>query len=173
MWIECIFTNFAIDINPQDAVACKGVQPSLSPRFISAPCSTRNSTMSKSSSMHACGRVEWNKKGNSSTRLRSHNWSKRKKTLCHWSSNFWMFFFCSRRLVLLNHRYIFFRAPFLKTHELNRAHLNPELSVTSFESFSTSKFCCRLSDCSQKNKPSVTTPMKEHIRPEATSNTSL
>ena len=38
---------------PQDAVACSGVQPSLSPRLTSAPRSTRNSTMSKLSSMHA------------------------------------------------------------------------------------------------------------------------
>lgn len=42
--------------NPQDEVACSGVQPSLSPRLTSAPCVTRNSTMSKLSSMHA-----WNK----------------------------------------------------------------------------------------------------------------
>lgn len=48
-----INTNLAIDIKPQDAVACKGVQPSLSPRLISAPCSTKNSTISKSSSMQA------------------------------------------------------------------------------------------------------------------------
>lgn len=46
-------THLAIDMNPQDAVACKGVHPSLSPRLISAPCSTKNSTISKSSSMQA------------------------------------------------------------------------------------------------------------------------
>lgn len=48
------YTNLAIDMNPQDAVACKGVHPSLSPRLISAPCSTKNSTISKSSSIQAC-----------------------------------------------------------------------------------------------------------------------
>ena len=46
--------HFAILRNPQEAVACSGVHPSLSPRFTSAPCFTRNSTMSKLSSMHAC-----------------------------------------------------------------------------------------------------------------------
>ena len=39
--------------NPQEAVACKGVQPSLSPLLTSAPLSTRNSTISRLSSMQA------------------------------------------------------------------------------------------------------------------------
>lgn len=38
---------------PQDAVACNGVHPSLSCLFTSAPCCTKNSTISKLSSMHA------------------------------------------------------------------------------------------------------------------------
>lgn len=46
-------TNLAIDINPQDAVACNGVHPSLSPQLISAPFSTKNSTISRSSLIHA------------------------------------------------------------------------------------------------------------------------
>lgn len=40
-------------INPQDAVACNGVHPSLSPLLTSAPCSTKNSTISKLSSIQA------------------------------------------------------------------------------------------------------------------------
>ena len=55
MFSNCsMYTNLAMEIKPQEAVACKGVQPSLSPRLISAPCSTKNSTISKSSSMQAC-----------------------------------------------------------------------------------------------------------------------
>lgn len=38
---------------PQEAVACSGVHPSLSPRFTSAPWLTKNSTMSRLSSMQA------------------------------------------------------------------------------------------------------------------------
>jgi hypothetical protein len=37
-------------------VAWRGVQPSWSPRLMSAPCSTKNSTISKLSSMQACMR---------------------------------------------------------------------------------------------------------------------
>lgn len=40
---------------PQEAAAWRGVQPSLSCRSTSAPLSTRNLTMSKFSSMQACG----------------------------------------------------------------------------------------------------------------------
>lgn len=50
-------------IYPQEAVAWRGVQPSLSARLTSAPCSTRNSTISKLSSMQAyIGRMEKKKK---------------------------------------------------------------------------------------------------------------
>ena len=51
--------------NPQEAVACKGVQPSLSPLLTSAPLSTRNSTISRLSSMQA-----WK---NKKSWIRSHN----------------------------------------------------------------------------------------------------
>lgn len=40
-------------IKPHDAVACNGVHPSLSPLSMSAPCLTKNSTMSRLSSMQA------------------------------------------------------------------------------------------------------------------------
>lgn len=56
-------------MKPQDAVACRGVQPSLSPRFTSAPCWTRNSTMSRLSSMHACKQA---KQSHSSAAVRTH-----------------------------------------------------------------------------------------------------
>ncbi len=51
-------TYLAILRKPQDAVACKGVQPSLSPRFTSASCSIKNSTISRLSSIQA-----WNNLG--------------------------------------------------------------------------------------------------------------
>lgn len=38
---------------PHEEVACSGVQPSLSFLFTSAPCVTRNSTISRLSSMQA------------------------------------------------------------------------------------------------------------------------
>ena len=44
---------------PHEAVACRGVQPSLSPRFTSAWCSTRNSTISRLSSIHAYTREQY------------------------------------------------------------------------------------------------------------------
>lgn len=51
-WFKLI-TNFAMLTNPQEVVACNGVHPSLSPLFTSAPCSTKNSTMSRLSSIQA------------------------------------------------------------------------------------------------------------------------
>lgn len=42
----------AMSMYPQLAVACKGVQPSLSATFISAPFFTRNSTIEMLSSIH-------------------------------------------------------------------------------------------------------------------------
>jgi len=47
-------THFAMLMNPHEAVACKGVHPSLSPLLTSAPFATKNSTISRLSSMHAC-----------------------------------------------------------------------------------------------------------------------
>lgn len=49
-------THFAMLMKPHEAVACKGVQPSLSPLLTSAPFSTKNSTISRLSSMHACNK---------------------------------------------------------------------------------------------------------------------
>ena len=46
-------TYLAISVKPQEAVACKGVQPSLSQTSTSAECLTKNSTISKLSSIHA------------------------------------------------------------------------------------------------------------------------
>ena len=46
-------TYLAISVKPQEAVACKGVQPSLSQTSTSAECWTINSTISKLSSIHA------------------------------------------------------------------------------------------------------------------------
>ena len=46
-------TNRAISTKPQEDVACSAVQPSLSQALTSAPCSTRNFTTLKLSSMQA------------------------------------------------------------------------------------------------------------------------
>lgn len=46
-------THLAIWMKPQEAAACRGVQPSLSPRLMSLPFSTRNWTISAFSSMQA------------------------------------------------------------------------------------------------------------------------
>ena len=51
------FTYLAISRKPQEAVAWSAVQPSLSQASISAPCCTRNVTMSRLSSMHACRNI--------------------------------------------------------------------------------------------------------------------
>ena len=48
------FRYLAISVKPQEAVAWRGVHPSLSHTSTSASSSTRNSTMSKLSSMQAC-----------------------------------------------------------------------------------------------------------------------
>ena len=50
-------TYLAISRKPQEAVAWSAVQPSLSQASISAPCCTRNVTMSRLSSMHACRNI--------------------------------------------------------------------------------------------------------------------
>lgn len=47
-------THLAIWMKPQEAAACRGVQPSLSPLLTSLPLSTRNCTISAFSSMQAC-----------------------------------------------------------------------------------------------------------------------
>lgn len=47
-------THLTIWMKPQEAAACSGVQPSLSPRLMSLPLSTRNCTISAFSSMQAC-----------------------------------------------------------------------------------------------------------------------
>lgn len=44
-------------MKPQEAAACRGVQPSLSPLLTSLPLSTRNCTISAFSSMQACQRT--------------------------------------------------------------------------------------------------------------------
>lgn len=49
-------TYSAMDKEPQLAVACSGVQPSMSHWLISALLSTRNSTISRLLSMHACNK---------------------------------------------------------------------------------------------------------------------
>lgn len=50
-------THLAIWMKPQEAAACRGVQPSLSPLLTSLPFSTRNCTISAFSSMQACQRT--------------------------------------------------------------------------------------------------------------------
>lgn len=50
-------THLAIWMKPQEAAACSGVQPSLSPLLTSLPLSTRNCTISAFSSMQACQRT--------------------------------------------------------------------------------------------------------------------
>ena len=45
--------------NPQEDVACSAVHPSLSQALMSAPCSTRNFTIVKLSSMHAYSTPVW------------------------------------------------------------------------------------------------------------------
>ena len=47
----------AISVKPQDAVAWRGVHPSLSQTSTSALFATRNSTISRLSSIHACERI--------------------------------------------------------------------------------------------------------------------
>lgn len=46
--------HLAISVNPQEAVAWRGVQPSLSQTSTSAPFSTKNSTIDWLSSIQAC-----------------------------------------------------------------------------------------------------------------------
>lgn len=47
-------THLVIWMKPQEAAACRGVQPSLSPLLMSLPFSTRNWTISAFSSIQAC-----------------------------------------------------------------------------------------------------------------------
>lgn len=55
--VETVNTHLAIWMKPQEAAACRGVQPSLSPLLTSLPLSTRNCTISAFSSMQACQRT--------------------------------------------------------------------------------------------------------------------
>lgn len=55
--VVTVNTHLAIWMKPQEAAACRGVQPSLSPLLTSLPLSTRNCTISAFSSMQACQRT--------------------------------------------------------------------------------------------------------------------
>ena len=52
--VVMVSAHLVIWMKPQEAAACRGVQPSLSPLFTSLPLSTRNCTISAFSSMQAC-----------------------------------------------------------------------------------------------------------------------
>lgn len=55
--VVMVNTHLVIWMKPQEAAACRGVQPSLSPLLTSLPLSTRNCTISAFSSMQACQRT--------------------------------------------------------------------------------------------------------------------